>query len=312
MPLPKLPINPASLIKAALKAFKASEQPLQILLALDPRLDPALAQALARALVSEVDTTTVAVVGLSYAGDPGTPALSIPAGTGCVVACTTTAELGLEAYIAGKLHSVPVLIATPEADILRQAATEANLALPAHQTCDIVAGPLAEAGIRDAVGAVATMLCKALKKQRLGLARAFAFIREPYAHVLAQETALRNTAVAVLPVVPGADLPVLTLNQAIMIVQIALAYGIRIDVARIKEALWLVASAYGCRTVARVLAGRIPLLGWAIRGGVGYSATMALGVAASAYYAQQAAEQQPKPGLQAAAAVTGEEAANAR
>ena len=47
----------------------------------------------------------------------------------------------------------------------------------------------------------------------------------------------------------------------------------------------MVAAGLGFRTVARQLVGLVPGLGWAVKGGVAYAATLAVGEAAEAYFA---------------------------
>ena len=77
----------------------------------------------------------------------------------------------------------------------------------------------------------------------------------------------------------------LTLNQIRMVLRIAAAHGEALDRERAFEILSVVAAGLGFRTLARQLVGVVPGLGWAVKGGVAYGATLALGEAASAYFA---------------------------
>jgi uncharacterized protein (DUF697 family) len=79
--------------------------------------------------------------------------------------------------------------------------------------------------------------------------------------------------------------PVLTLNQIRMVLRIATAYGQELDRERAFEVLSVVAAGLGFRTVARHVVGLVPGLGWAVKGGVAYGATIAIGEAAAAYFA---------------------------
>ena len=97
--------------------------------------------------------------------------------------------------------------------------------------------------------------------------------------------AVQNGVLGVAIFIPGADFPVLTLNQIRMVLRIAVAYGEELDRERAFEVLSVVAAGLGFRTVARQLVGLVPGLGWAVKGGVAYGATIALGEAASAYFA---------------------------
>jgi uncharacterized protein (DUF697 family) len=97
--------------------------------------------------------------------------------------------------------------------------------------------------------------------------------------------ALQNGVLGVAIFIPGADFPVLTLNQIRMVLRIAAAYGEELERERAVEILTVVAAGLGFRTVARQLVGLVPGLGWAVKGGIAYAATRALGEAADAYFA---------------------------
>jgi uncharacterized protein (DUF697 family) len=84
--------------------------------------------------------------------------------------------------------------------------------------------------------------------------------------------------------IPGADLPVLTLNQIRMVLRLAAAYGEEIDRERAVELLAVVGAGLGFRAVARQALTLVPGPGWAIKGGVAYAATLTLGQAAIAYF----------------------------
>ena len=84
--------------------------------------------------------------------------------------------------------------------------------------------------------------------------------------------------------IPGADMPIMTLNQAKMLLQIAAAYGEPLDIHRVKELAAVVGGAFACRTAARQLTGLVPALGWAVKAGIGYAGTFAMGRAAIEYF----------------------------
>jgi uncharacterized protein (DUF697 family) len=84
--------------------------------------------------------------------------------------------------------------------------------------------------------------------------------------------------------IPGADFPVLTLNQVRMVFRIAAAYGEEIDRERAVELLAVLGAGLGFRAVARQALGVVPVAGWAVKGGIAYVATRALGEAAIAYF----------------------------
>jgi len=83
-------------------------------------------------------------------------------------------------------------------------------------------------------------------------------------------------------------MPIMTANQAKMLMQIAAAFGQRLGPERIKELAAIVGGAFVLRTVARQALGFVPVLGWAVKGGIGYGGTIAMGMASIAYFEQGA------------------------
>jgi uncharacterized protein (DUF697 family) len=94
----------------------------------------------------------------------------------------------------------------------------------------------------------------------------------------------QNGILGVAIFIPGADMPALTLNQIRMLFHIAAAYGEQIDRERALEILAVVGAGFGLRAVAREALGFIPGIGWAIKGGIAYIGTQALGRAVAAYF----------------------------
>ena len=110
-------------------------------------------------------------------------------------------------------------------------------------------------------------------------------LRPPVVDAIVKHFALQNGVLGVAIFIPGADFPVLTLNQIRMVLRIAAAHGEELYRERAFEILSVVAAGLGFRTVARHLVGAVPGLGWAVKGGVAYGATLAVGEAAAAYFA---------------------------
>jgi uncharacterized protein (DUF697 family) len=110
-------------------------------------------------------------------------------------------------------------------------------------------------------------------------------LRPPVVDAIVKHFSVQNGVLGVAIFIPGADFPVLTLNQIRMVLRIATAHGEELDRERAFEVLSVVAAGLGFRTVARHLVGLVPGLGWAVKGGVAYGATLAVGEAAAAYFA---------------------------
>lgn len=124
----------------------------------------------------------------------------------------------------------------------------------------------------------------ACNDKRLAFALAFPFVRKPLSLEAVNSTALQNAGVGLLVIIPGADMPVMTLNQAKMLLMIAASYGEELNAERVKELAALVGGAFACRAVARQLVAFLPALGWAVKAAIGYTGTIAMGRAAIEYY----------------------------
>ena len=83
-------------------------------------------------------------------------------------------------------------------------------------------------------------------------------LRPPVVDAIVKHFALQNGVLGVAIFIPGADFPVLTLNQIRMVLRIAAAHGEELDRERAFEILSVVAAGLGFRTVARHLVGLVP------------------------------------------------------
>lgn len=124
----------------------------------------------------------------------------------------------------------------------------------------------------------------ACREKRLALALSFPFVRKPLSLEAVSATSLQNAGIGLVLFIPGADMPLMTLNQAKMLLQIAAAYGEPMSAARVKELAAIVAGGFACRSVARQVTGAVPAIGWAVKAGVGYAGTKAMGLAAVEYF----------------------------
>lgn len=125
---------------------------------------------------------------------------------------------------------------------------------------------------------------EACREKRLAFALAFPFVRRPLSVDAVRATSLQNAGVGLVAFIPGADLPIMTLNQAKMILQIAAAYGETLGLERAKELACVVGGAFACRSLARQIVGVVPALGWAVKATIGYTGTYAMGQAAIEYF----------------------------
>ena len=186
---------------------------------------------------------------------------------------------------------VPVMVVTTQPEAVKAAAKASGYEIPEG---DVVA-PSAEQGFAEGAalddGAMADLnehmgswIVSVSREKRLAMAIAFPFMRRALARDSVQATSLQNAGIGLVPLIAGADLPVMTLNQAKMVLQIAAAYGQEMNKDRAKELACVVGGAYMCRVVARGLIGTVPVLGVVIRPTIAYGGTSAVGYAAIEYF----------------------------
>lgn len=109
-------------------------------------------------------------------------------------------------------------------------------------------------------------------------------LREATCRHLIKRTAKQNGIIGTLFIIPGADMPVMTLNEARMVLRMAAAHGESVGLERALELLGIVGSGLGLRALARQAACYMPGPGWAVKGSVAYTGTVAIGAAAKAYF----------------------------
>jgi uncharacterized protein (DUF697 family) len=116
------------------------------------------------------------------------------------------------------------------------------------------------------------------------LAQLLPCVRRTYCDHVVLTNAGQNGVIGVVVVIPGADMPAMTANQIRMVLKIAHAYGEELSIDRAIEILSVVGVGFVLRTVARQALDFVPGFGWAVKGAVGFSGTIALGQAAIAYF----------------------------
>ena len=127
-------------------------------------------------------------------------------------------------------------------------------------------------------------LVERIPGKRLAFAANFAFMRRAAALEAVRNTAWQNGLIGVVAVLPGTDLPLMTANQAKMVLQIAAAYGEELGIERARELFGVVGGAFVFRAAARQMLAFLPGFGWAIKGGIGATGTLAMGYAAMSYF----------------------------
>jgi uncharacterized protein (DUF697 family) len=157
--------------------------------------------------------------------------------------------------------------------------------VPYVLAADVVACP---PGAGFPVEELAGVIAARLGDDAVGLAARVPALREAVCEALVDRFSRLNGIVGVAIFIPGADFPVLTLNQIRLVLRLAAAHGVELDQSRVPEVLATVGAGLGLRTFARTILGVVPVAGFAVRGAVAYGGTKALGEAASRYFASHA------------------------
>ena len=109
-------------------------------------------------------------------------------------------------------------------------------------------------------------------------------VRSSYCDHVILANAAQNGVIGAVVIIPGADMPAMTANQIRMVLKIAAGYGEEVGLDRALEIISVVGTAFVFRTLARQALDFVPGFGWALKGAVGFSGTVALGQAAIAYF----------------------------
>jgi uncharacterized protein (DUF697 family) len=131
------------------------------------------------------------------------------------------------------------------------------------------------------VEAIARVVARRLGESGAPLAGRAPVLRTAVADELIRSFARKNGVVGAAVFIPGADMPLLALNEVRLVLRLHQAYGLEIDPrARLPELAATMGASFGLRAAARELLDFVPFAGWAVKGAVAYAGTRALGEAA--------------------------------
>ena len=144
--------------------------------------------------------------------------------------------------------------------------------------------PLPDASGEKLVSELAPRVVGALDEDYLvPIGRGYPALRRAVCEEVIRKNARQNALIGLLPV-PGADLPVMTANQARMVLNIAAVYGEELSLERARELGGVLAAGFGFRALGRQIVKLVPVGGWAAAGVIGYAGTLAMGRAAMLYF----------------------------
>jgi uncharacterized protein (DUF697 family) len=140
---------------------------------------------------------------------------------------------------------------------------------------------------------IARAIAARLGEDGAPLAGRVPLLREAVSEQLVASFARKNAVLAAAVWIPGADLPVLTLNELRLVLRLSQVYGAGGGRELLPELTATLGAGFGLRTVARELLDVIPVAGWALKGAVAYGGTRTLGEAAKRRFELAA---RPRPG----------------
>ncbi|MDR3052913.1 MAG: hypothetical protein LBU48_03510, partial [Coriobacteriales bacterium] len=252
----KLPLSLSGIRDASGFVNEQSTQAISLSVFVDGSCSAELITYAKEQLCPQVETTTLDVTFF------GTAAPCVDDQVTLLVILAAQSTVVGEALAYAKRHFVPAVVLTLHPKQVQQQAEVAEFHLDALE----IVGPdprlsNEQERLVSAFDALGAWIVRNLGDQRLAFARALPFVRRPLAREITRSTAYQNAAIAAVFFLPGADMPLLTLNQAKMMLQIAGAFGLPVGTERIKELVFLLISAFGFRALARKLVGLVPVIG---------------------------------------------------
>lgn len=271
-----LPLDVRDLMKSGSRFMEERSQPVRITVFVEVDAPDELIDAVRTQLRP---ATVMASLQIEIAELGSTPAIA--PGADAVIGLAGAGNVGLREALAGaRRFRVPTVVVAV-GDSSRESELAASLQQP---TADVVV----KGDAADAVERMGLWLSDNVSSKKLAMAHNFAFMRRAVSEDAIRTTAMQNALIGVVTPIPGADMPLMTANQIKMLLQVAAAYGQPLNVERVKELAAVVAGGYLLRAVARQTLTVVPVLGWAIKGGIGYTGTVAMGRAAIRYFEEGA------------------------
>ncbi len=266
-----VPIDVRDLLKHGRRLHEERERPVRLVVLLEPGADAELLDAVRKQLCPQTSFGRVAVEVV----EPGFD-IEVDSGVDAVVAVAGPGGPDLRRAIASPAgRAVPVAVVAVGTDGAWLAG------VLGHPLSDTLVGSDADAVVsRD----LADWFVDRLASKRMALSYNFTFVRREVARDAVNATAWQNALIGGVVIIPGADMPLMTANQAKMLLQIAAAYGQRLGADRISELAAVVGGGFVMRGVARQVLTLVPGFGWALKAGIGYAGTLAMGRAAIAYF----------------------------
>ena len=267
-----MPVDVRDLMRSGTKLAEERERPVRVAVFVEVDAPDDLIEVVQTALRPRTAAASIQVDITELGASP------VPAqGTDAVIALAGSGNVGMRQALEGVRRGFVPLVVVALGSEDRVGPLADSLLQP---TADLVV----REDPAEAIEHVGAWLASTLGSKRLALAHNFAFVRRAVAEDAVKTTAWQNALIGAVSIVPGTDMPIMTANQAKMLLQIAAAYGQPLGADRIKELAAVVGGGFVLRAIARQALVAVPVLGWAVKGGIGYTGTIAMGRAAISYF----------------------------
>lgn len=279
--LGKLPANPLTIMKAMGTTEERSAADFTLSLFVERTLDPALLTYAKEAFRPQTDKLSISVI--PFFDEPAP--LEIP--SDLVIIMAAKAPLVSDLMLLALKERIPAVVVTLDPLAVQKTSIDNHFEIDLKSMVTVQQHNTKVDYHKQLFKELGAWISREFKDDILPLARALPFVRDPFVKSIIQTTSLQNATISSLFFLPGSDMPLLTLNQVKLFLQIAAVYQADLDKKRFKELSVLLLSAYGFRMLSRRLVAMIPVISWAIKGAIGYSGTLAVGVAAQEYFERE-------------------------
>ena len=256
-----------------------SDKALRIELLVDASLSTAMREAARAAFRSESSNLTVSLQVYGNSHDVGFPI--VVAAADLVVILAHRSDMVAELFLAAAKAS-PVVIVAEDINAFVNA-WPADLPIDADRLIAVGEKALGQEGFDLLFENLARWLLASQDDNKLAWAHGLGFVRKVLAEEIISTTSMQNGMIATLVFLPGADLPVLLLNQIRMFFRLAAIYGVEFGEQPLKEIAGLIVQGFVWRSLARKLAKSAPTVSWAVKGTVAYTGTLLLGKLSEVY-----------------------------
>lgn len=261
----------------------AAAVPVRVAINLCAGASPVLKRGVQEAFLSKNET------GLLHVADvvPGARLRINPAADFALILAPDDIErtsAAVQAAVAWAAAGVPVAVLGTSQSVLVDIETQASLALDKRGTFSESNAFVLKTFCGTSLDATACLKRLATwmvdtSHKTIALGANWEFLRGAACKKAIMSAALANVAVGGINIIPGADFPLMAINQVQMAMKIATMYGYEISFERIPEALFIMLSGLMMRGVAKGLTAPIKHGKFIIKGALGFAGTWATGEA---------------------------------